>query len=410
MRKRSPRPTRRPARPQFSCGPTVKRPGWSVDVLNAASVGRWHRSAPARHKLEEAISRTRRLAGIPDDYSLLLVPGSNTGAFESALWNLLGPRPLEVLAFDRFGFDWLEDITGQLGLIPARQRIAEYGACPPLADVAPGHDVVCVWNGTTAGVCLPDADWIPEPREGLVLCDATSAIFAIPLPWQKLDAVSFSWQKMLGGEGAHGMLVLSPRALARLAAHPPDRPIPKIMRLPGSRGGPAGTLGDVHNGAVINTFSLLALEDYLDALRWAEGLAPAGPQAAGAALASSSPGASALMARVNRNYAVVERFLQTSEILEFAVIREAIRSRTSITIRPRLAAFAAASEPARRAFVSAVAATLEAESVAFDIESYRHAPAGFRLWAGATVEAADLALVLPWIEWAVCQHQGELLE
>lgn len=402
------RPTRRPARPQFSCGPTVKRPGWSVDVLKAAAMGRWHRSTPARRKLEEAIALTRRLAGVPDDYSVLLMPGSNTGAFESALWNLLGPRPIEVLAFDRFGFDWLEDITGQLGLTPIRSRIAEYGECPPLADVEPGHDVVCVWNGTTAGVCLPDADWIPDAHEGLVLCDATSAIFGVPLPWQKLDAVSFSWQKMLGGEGAHGMLVLSPRALARLAVAPPDRPIPKIMRLPGSRGGPAATPGDVHNGAVINTFSLLALEDYLDALRWAEGLGAAGSQ--DAERRPDSPDASGLMARVNANYAVVERFLQSSEILEFAVGRAPIRSRTSITIRPRIAAFAAASESARRAFVGDVAAMLEAESVAFDIESYRHAPAGFRLWAGATVEAADLAAVLPWIEWAVCQLEGELLE
>lgn len=379
-------PAERPRRPNFSCGPTVKRPGWSTDVLADAALGRWHRSPPAREKLRKALEQTRALAGIPEDFALLILPGSNTGAFETALWNLLGPAPVTVLAFDSFGRDWLFDVVDSLKLDRVEPRVAEFGALPDLGNIPPENDVVCVWNGTTSGVCLSDGDWLAPRREGLVLCDATSAIFATPLPFEKLDAVSFSWQKMLGGEGAHGMLALSPRARARLAAWVPAWPIPKVMRLRE----PAGVLDDVVAGAPINTFSLLALEDYLDALGWAESLGPGG-----------------LRARVERNFAAIEAALEHSETLEFAVADPLIRSHTSVTLRPRGAAFANERPERQRELVKSVAALLASEGVALDIEGYRRAPPGFRFWAGATVDSTDLTAALAWLSWALRNHGME---
>lgn len=374
----------KPKRPQFSCGPTVKRPGWSPSVLASAALGRWHRSPEAARKLEEAMALTRALAAIPDDFSLLLLPGSNTGAFETAMWNLLGPVPVTVLAFDSFGQDWLFDVVTSLKITTVDARLAPWGELPNLEGIPPANDVVCVWNGTTAGVCLPDGDWIAPDREGLVLCDATSAIFGLPLPWARLDAVSFSWQKMLGGEGAHGMLALGPRARARLAGWVPPWPLPKLMRLRQID----RVLDELMAGHPINTFSLLALEDYLDALRWAKGL-----------------GVDGLAQRVSRNFAAIAAGVTLDNGLEFAVTDPAHRSVTSVTLRPADPEFALAAPAAQRGFVKSVAERLAHEGVALDIEGYRRAPPGFRIWAGATVDSDDLTALMPWLAWAV-RNQG----
>ncbi len=373
------RPARKPARPYFSSGPCAKRPGWSPDVLAEALVGRSHRSTPGKAKLASAIDRTRQILRVPDDYRIGIVPASDTGAFEMAMWSLLGARPVDVLAWESFSKGWLSDVVDQLGLSGSRLD-APYGELPDLAAVAPDHDVVFVWNGTTSGVRVPDGDWIADDRGGLTLCDATSAVFAQPLPWEKLDAVTYSWQKALGGEAAHGMLILGPRAVERLESHVPSWPLPKVFRL--TKGGKLNE--GIFKGSTINTPSLLCVEDYLDVLDWAEGLG----------------GLDALHGRADANLAAIADWVGRTAWVDFLASDPATRSNTSVCLQIVDESFAALDSEARAAVPKKIAALLEDEGVAYDIASYRAAPPGLRVWCGATVELADVEALLPWLDWA----------
>ncbi|MGD9601888.1 MAG: phosphoserine transaminase [Gammaproteobacteria bacterium] len=380
------KPDRRPANPCFSSGPCPKRPGWSPAALDAALIGRSHRSKEGKARLKDAIDRTRRVLGVPADYRIGIVPASDTGAVEMALWNLLGPRPVDVLAWESFGAEWVTDVTDALGLADARVLEAPYGALPDLAQVDFSRDVVFVWNGTTSGVKVPNGDWIPVTRAGLTICDATSAAFAMPLPWDRLDVVTFSWQKVLGGEGAHGMLILGPRAVERIAEFTPARPLPKIFRL-----AKKGRIDDsIFEGATINTPSMLCVEDYLDALRWAESLG----------------GLDALCARSNRNLAVLDAWVARTDWVEFLAAVPAQRSNTSICLKIVAPWFRALDARQQGAVVERMAALLDSERVAFDINGYRAAPPGLRIWGGATVESADLEALTPWLEWAYTEVQA----
>ncbi|MGE3392659.1 MAG: phosphoserine transaminase, partial [Gammaproteobacteria bacterium] len=337
-------------------------------------------------RLKDAIDRTRRVLGVPADYRIGIVPASDTGAVEMALWNLLGPRPVDVLAWESFGAEWVTDVTDALGLADARVLEAPYGALPDLAQVDFSRDVVFVWNGTTSGVKVPNGDWIPVTRAGLTICDATSAAFAMPLPWDRLDVVTFSWQKVLGGEGAHGMLILGPRAVERIAEFTPARPLPKIFRL-----AKKGRIDDsIFEGATINTPSMLCVEDYLDALRWAESLG----------------GLDALCARSNRNLAVLDAWVARTDWVEFLAAVPAQRSNTSICLKIVAPWFRALDARQQGAVVERMAALLDSERVAFDINGYRAAPPGLRIWGGATVESADLEALTPWLEWAYTEVQA----
>jgi len=378
------KPSRTPERPHFSSGPCAKRPGWSVGALETALVGRSHRSALGKARIAEVIDRSRSLLGIPDDYRLALVPASDTGAMEMAMWSLLGARAVEVLAWESFGLGWLEDVEQQLALPDTRATTAEYGALPDLGAVDFDRDVIFTWNGTPSGVCVPDADWIPTDRAGLVLCDATSAVFALDVEFAKLDVVTWSWQKVLGGEAGHGMLALSPRAVERLERDPPRRPLPKIFRM---------TKRDqvdeaLFQGSTINTPSLLCVEDALDGLRWAEG----------------QGGLPGLIARSQANLAAVARWVGRADWVDFLAADPSTRSSTSICLAFADGA-AAGSDPADIA--AAIARTLESEGVAYDIGAHRDAPAGLRLWGGATVETADLEAVAPWLDWAWQQARAD---
>ncbi len=375
------RPNLRPARPFFSSGPCAKRPGWTPSCLDNALLGRSHRSKPGRARLAEIIDRSRGLLGIPADHRIAIVPASDTGAVEMALWSLLGARPVEVLAWESFGKGWATDVTKQLRLPDVSVReAASYGELPDLSATDFSRDVIFTWNGTTSGVCVPDANWIPATREGLAICDATSAVFAMPVDFERLDVVTWSWQKVLGGEGAHGMLVLSPRAVERLESHTPAWPLPKIFRM--TKGGKI--IDGLFRGDTINTPSMLCAEDVLDALRWAESIG----------------GLPTLIARSRANLAAVAGWVGSSPCFEFLAGDPALRSSTSICLRFREALQASRDEPALRAEARSIAQLLDAEGVAHDIEAYRDAPPGLRLWGGATVETSDLAALLPWIDWA----------
>jgi len=376
-------PASRPARPYFSSGPCAKRPGWSPKVLQDALVGRSHRSKPGKAKLKNAIDRTRRLLGIPDDYRLGIVPASDTGAVEMALWSLLGARPVDLFAWESFSEDWVTDTTKQMHLPNARLFKAGYGELPDMTQYLPGNDAVFVWNGTTSGVKLPDGDWIPESRDGLTICDATSAAFAMDLPWNKLDVVTFSWQKALGGEAAHGMLALSPRAVTRLETYTPPWPLPKIFRMTAK----GKLMEGIFQGETINTPSMVAVEDWLDALSWAESLG----------------GLPALIARSNANLKVLEDWVATSGWAGFLARDPATRSNTSVCITIADPWFEALSAEAKADVAKKIAAILEREEVAFDIGGYRAAPPGLRIWCGATVETADLKALTPWLDWAYAQ-------
>jgi len=379
------KPAARPSNPCFSSGPCPKRPGWSPAALGGALVGRSHRSKEGKARLKEAIDRTRAVLGVPADYRIAIVPASDTGAVEMALWSLLGPRPVDVLAWESFGSEWVSDVTESLCLPGTRVFEAAYGALPDLSVVDFQHDVVFVWNGTTSGVKLPNGDFIPDDRAGLTICDATSAAFAMPLPWSKLDVVTFSWQKVLGGEGAHGVIILGPRAAERLPPFVPDRPLPKIFRM-----AKKGKIDEaLFEGATINTPSMICVEDYLDALRWAESLG----------------GLSALCARSQRNLAVLEAWVARTYWIDFLAERADTRSNTSICLKLTAPWFAALDAKQQSAAVEKMAKLLDAEGVAFDINGYRSAPPGLRIWGGATVEAADLEALLPWLEWAYAQIQ-----
>ncbi|HEY0302779.1 MAG TPA: phosphoserine transaminase [Rhizomicrobium sp.] len=373
-------PAVRPARPFFSSGPCAKRPGWTADALNSALVGRSHRSKPGKAKLKDAIERTRALLGIPADYRIGIVPASDTGAVEMALWSLLGPRPVDCFAWESFGEDWVTDTLKQLKIKDSRVFGAAYGELPDLTKADPTHDIVFLWNGTTSGVRVPDADWISRDREGLTICDATSAAFAMDLPWDKLDVTTFSWQKVLGGEAAHGMLVLSPRAVARLESYVPPWPLPKIFRM--TKGGKI--VDGIFEGETINTPSMLALEDYLDALTWAEGLG----------------GLKALIARSQGNLGVLERWVRRSDWAGFLAREQGARSNTSVCLTIVDPWFQALSEDAQAEAAKKIASLLEKEGVAYDVAGYRSAPPGLRIWCGATVDQADLEALTPWLDWA----------
>ena len=373
------KPGARPADPRFSSGPCAKFPGYSIDLLRDAPLGRSHRAAVGKARLKAAIDVTREILGIPDDYRIGIVPASDTGAVEMAMWSLLGARPVEMLAWESFGAGWVTDAVKQLKL-DAQVKTAEYGEIVDLASVDTDNDVVFTWNGTTSGVRVPDGNWIRADRQGLTICDATSAAFAQDLPWDRLDVTTFSWQKVLGGEAAHGMLVLSPRAVERLESYTPPWPLPKIFRL--TKGGKL--IEGIFAGETINTPSMLAVEDYLAALDWAR----------------SAGGLDGLKARADANLAEIARFVAARDWLAFLASDPATRSNTSVCLRftdPRIKDGAA--------FARAVARRLEAESVAFDIGAYRDAPPGLRIWCGGTVETADVAALLPWIDWA---YQSEI--
>lgn len=377
------KPAKKPSRSHFSSGPCAKRPGWSASALASACVGRSHRSAAGKARLGEAIGRTAALLGLPDSHRLAIVPGSDTGAMEMALWSLLGPRGVDVLVWESFSAGWAADITGQLALPDVRVLKADYGHLPDLAAVAPARDLVFVWNGTTSGVRVPDGAWIADDRGGLTICDATSAAFAMDLPWAKLDVVTWSWQKCLGGEAAHGMIALGPRALARLKEHRPSWPVPKILRLARD-----GKLDEgLFTGATINTPSMLCVEDWLDAVAWAEQVG----------------GLPELTARAERNLATIAAWLGASKDFAFLAAEPATRSCTSVCLRIVAPWFAALAPDEQRARVARLAKLLENEDVACDIAGYRDAPPGLRLWAGPTVETADLAALLPWLDWALAQ-------
>ncbi|MEM1103792.1 MAG: phosphoserine transaminase [Pseudomonadota bacterium] len=383
------RPAMRPARPHFSSGPCAKRPDWSLTSLNTESLGRSHRSKIGKQRLGEAIDRTREVLQVPADYKIGIVPASDTGAFEMAMWTMLGARPVDVLAWESFGSGWVTDAVKQLKLENARVMEAGYGALPDLAAVDPSHDIVFTWNGTTSGVRVPNGDWIAADREGLTLCDATSAAFAQPLDWPKLDVVTFSWQKVLGGEAAHGVLVLSPRAVERLESYTPPRPLPKIFRL--TKGGKL--IDGIFSGATINTPSLLCVEDYLDALRWA----------------ASEGGLAGLIARADASLHALEEWVAKTDWVDFLCEDPANRSNTSVCLKIVDPAITALDGDAQAKVAKAVASSLEKEGVAFDIGSYRDAPPGLRIWCGATVETADVEALTPWLDWAFAAAKADAL-
>ncbi|NLE73109.1 MAG: phosphoserine transaminase [Actinobacteria bacterium] len=374
------KPSERPAVPNFASGPCCKRPGWTLDSLSDAFLGRSHRSAPGRAKLREVIDRSRALLGIPDDYLLGIVPGSDTGAVEMALWSLLGPRGVDVLAWESFGEGWVTDIVRQLALPDVRTFEADYGGLPDLASPDFTRDVVFVWNGTTSGVRVPNGDWIPTTHEGLVICDATSAVFAMDVPFAKLDVVTWSWQKVLGGEAAHGMLALSPQAVERLTVYRPPWPMPKLFRLT-----KAGALIEgIFVGDTINTPSMLCVEDALDGLRWAE----------------SVGGLPELIRRSEANLAVTAEWVAASNWVDFLAETPDTRSCTSMCLKVVDARLLAESSEVRSRIVKRLVGLLETEQIAYDVGSYRDAPTGLRLWGGATVEATDLEMLFPWLDWA----------
>ena len=374
------KPAQRPTRPHFSSGPCAKRPGWTPEALSQAVVGRSHRSKPGKAKLEQAIERTRKILGVPADYRIGIVPASDTGAVEMAMWSMLGPKPVDVLVWESFGGDWATDITKQLKLPNVRVLKAGYGDLPDLSQVNPAHDVIFTWNGTTSGVRVPDGSWISDTREGITFCDATSAAFAQDLPWAKLDVTTFSWQKALGGEAAHGMLVLSPRAVARIEGNKPAWPMPKIFRMTKD-----GKINEgIFKGETINTPSMLCVEDYLDALSWAE----------------STGGLKALMARADENLHVIERWTKSAGWADFLARDPKTRSNTSVCLKVVDPWFTAKDADGQAAAAKKIADLLDKEGVAFDIAAYRDAPPGLRIWAGATVENADMKALLPWLDWA----------
>ena len=382
------KPTTRPNCANFSSGPCAKRPGWTLEALKDAALGRSHRSKLGKAKLAEVIERTRKVLQIPADYRIGIVPASDTGAFEMAMWSLLGARGADLLTWESFGSGWVTDAVKQLKLKDTRTMEAAYGTLPDLARVNFDNDVVFTWNGTTSGVRVPNGDWIASDRKGLTICDATSAAFAMRLPWDKLDVTTWSWQKVLGGEGQHGMLVLSPRAVERLTSYTPPWPMPKIFRL--TQGGKL--IEGVFKGETINTPSMLAVEDALDGLVWAEKIG----------------GLNALVKRSETNLAAIEAWAARTPWVGFLAADKAIRSCTSVCLVVDDADVAKLDADGKAAFSKKMVALLEAEKVAFDIDAYRDAPSGLRIWAGATVETADLEALVGWLEWAFAEAKAGL--
>jgi phosphoserine aminotransferase len=382
------KPASRPLVPHFSSGPCAKRPGWNAQNLKDAALGRSHRAKVGKAKLKLAIELTGEVLEIPADYKIGIVPASDTGAVEMALWSLLGARPVTTIAWESFGEGWVSDIVKELKLKDVTKLHAGYGEIPDLAKADPASDIVFTWNGTTSGVRVPNADWISASREGLTICDATSAAFAQKLDWPKLDVVTFSWQKALGGEAAHGMLVLSPRAVARLESYTPPWPLPKIFRM--TKGGKLNQ--GIFEGETINTPSMLCVEDYLDALQWGKSIG----------------GLKALMARADANTKVLADWKAKTPWVDFLAKDPAIRSNTSVCMRVIDPAITALTPDAQAEFSKRLVALVEKEGAGYDFAHYRDAPAGLRIWCGATVEAADVALLTQWIDWAFAEAKSTL--
>jgi phosphoserine aminotransferase len=381
-------PAARPRVPNFSSGPCAKRPGWKLENLKNALLGRSHRSKPGKARLKRAIDVTRDVLEVPADYRIGIVAGSDTGAVEMALWSMLGQRPVDLLAWESFGEGWVTDVVKQLKLKDARILKAPYGELPDLSQVNFAHDVVFTWNGTTGGVRVPNADWIPANREGLTICDATSAAFAQNLDFSKLDVVTYSWQKVLGGEAAHGMLILSPRAVARLESHSPPWPMPKLFRM--TKGGKLNE--GIFTGETINTPSMLCVEDYIDALEWAKSIG----------------GLKALKQRADQNLAAIEAWVAKTPWAEFLAKDKATRSNTSVCIAVIDPAVKGLAPDAQAAFIKAMDGALEQENAGYDTAGHRDAPPHIRLWAGATVETSDLEALFPWLDWAFAQAKASL--
>jgi len=377
------KPIQKPANPLFSSGPCAKRPGWTLNNLKNAPLGRSHRAAVGKSRLKEAIDRTAALLGVPEGYRVGIVPGSDTGAVEMALWSLLGARGVDMMAWESFGSGWITDVVKQLKLDDVRKLEADYGQLPDLTQVDPARDVVFTWNGTTSGVKLPDGDWISDDRAGLTICDATSAAFAMDLPWHKLDVTTFSWQKVLGGEAAHGVIILSPRAVERLETYTPAWPLPKIFRL--TKNGKL--IEGIFSGATINTPSMLCVEDYLDALNWADQVG----------------GLQGLIQRSEDNLSVLRNWVARTDWVQFLAAEPNSVSNTSVCLKIVAPWFTALESEAQAKAAKKLSQLLDAEEAAFDIGAYRDAPAGLRIWAGGTIEASDLEALLPWLEWAYAQ-------
>jgi phosphoserine aminotransferase len=383
------RPRVRPADPRFSSGPCKKYPGWDITHLNTEFLGRSHRAKLPKQRLRDAIDISHRMLGLPADWKLGIVPGSDTGAFEMAMWSLLGSRPVDVLVWESFSNDWAKDIQA-LGIDQVNLYQADYGELPDLGQVNPAHDLVMVYNGTTSGVCLPDLEWLDQAREGLVLCDATSAAFAMPIDFDKLDVVTWSWQKVLGSEGAHGMLALSPKAVARLETTVPRYPLPKLFRLTKSE----KLVEGIFNGATINTPSMLALEDLHAALAWAE----------------AEGGVEALWQRTRCNFDCIDAWVSQAPWIDWLPSDPATRSPTSMCLQVIDSDFVTLSPQDQQQAINTMLASLEQENVALDIGNYRSAPPGFRIWGGATVETSDLQALTPWLDWAFAQFKQTMQE
>ncbi len=377
------KPSLRPENPRFSSGPCPKRPGWTPQIFEQALLGRSHRSTSAKAKLQEAIDRTRQVLEVPQTHLIGIVPASDTGAVELSLWSMLGARPVDVLAWESFSKGWATDILEHLKLSDVRLLEADYGQLPDLGAVDFAHDVVFAWNGTTSGVRVPNGEWISEQRAGLTICDATSAAFAMDLPWAKLDVVTYSWQKVLGGEAQHGILILGPRAVERLESYSPPWPLPKLFRL--TKGGKLNRA--IFDGVTINTPSLLAVEDYLDALDWAREIG----------------GLKAMIARADDNAQAIAHWVEKTPWVDFLAADPATRSTTSVCLRIVDPWFEGLDEPGRKAVQKDMEVLLEDEGAALDIGAYRSAPAGLRLWAGATIERKNLEALFPWLDWAFAE-------
>src|SRR6266403_497986 len=382
------KPALRPNAPHFSSGPCAKRPGWNAQNLKDAALGRSHRAKVGKAKLKLAIELTREVLEVPAGYKIGIVPASDTGAVEMALWSLLGARPVTTIAWESFGEGWVSDIVKELKLKDVSKLHAAYGEIPDLSKADPASDIVFTWNGTTSGVRVPNADWISATREGLTICDATSAAFAQPLDWPKLDVVTFSWQKALGGEAAHGMLVLSPRAVERLESYKPAWPLPKIFRM--TKGGKLNE--GIFEGETINTPSMLCVEDYLDTLTWAKSIG----------------GLKSLIARADANTKIIADWVASTPWIEFLARDPVLRSNTSVCLRVVDPSVAKLSADAQAAFVKSIAAALEKEGVAYDIDAYRDAPPGLRIWCGSTVERADVEALTLWLDWAFAESKEAL--
>ena len=380
----SAKPAVRPVSPNFSSGPCAKHPGWSISALPVDALGRSHRAKVGKDRLKKVIEDTKELLELPKDYVVGIMAGSDTGAVEAALWSLLGPRPVDVFAWESFGKDWVTDVVKQLKIANARSFVAKtYGELPDLAQANFENDVVFTWNGTTSGVRIPNGDWIPADRKGLTICDATSAVFAMPMPWDKLDVVTYSWQKALGGEGAHGILILSPRAVARLESYTPTWPMPKIYRLTKE-----GKLAKgIFEGETINTPSMMCVEDVLEAMAWVKSIG----------------GQKGTVARTNANFKAVADWVAKTPWIDFLASDPAIRSTTSVCLKIVDPAFLKLSPDDQAAFCKKLVAKVEAEGAGYDFNHYRDAPAGLRIWCGSTVEASDVAALTAWIDWAYGQ-------